>query len=154
MALGKSAFLWGSLTSAHWFCTIFIEKFLKLRRCRMNLPILVQGWVWEDSPFANLSRTFREPFADFSPKKYNFRNWCLCNGGFYNLCYQGASANLRTWENTKLKPVHISIDKQKQMSTWLYTYICQSVVYMQYTDSIKDPVAILQGNCRKWILLL
>ena len=42
---------------------------------------LGQGWVWEDSPFANLSRTFREPFTDFSPKRYNFRNYA-----FYNLC--------------------------------------------------------------------
>ena len=72
--IGQVSVTWGRLTSGHWFCTHSLKSFWSCDIAERTSPFWARGWVREDSPFANLSRTFREPFADFSSKKWNFRN--------------------------------------------------------------------------------
>ena len=60
--------------TGHWFCTHSLKSFWSCdiaERTSHFGPGLGPG----QSPFANLSRTFREPFADFSSKKWNFRSF-------------------------------------------------------------------------------
>ena len=104
-----------------------------------------QGWVREDSSFANLSHPFREPFADFSPKRCNFRKLCLCKGGFLMCVNQGATANLRAWDNPKLKPFLIHRQRKADVYISLCIYLSKCCM-MQYTVPSMDPVAILQGK--------
>ena len=83
MALGKSVFLCGSLTSGHWFCTYCLKNFWSCDVAEWTIAHFGPGLGREDSPFANLSRTFREPFADFSPKNtfletiFSLQRWLL-----------------------------------------------------------------------------
>ena len=160
MALGKSMFPWRSLTFAHWFCTnllIFLEVAMLQNEFAHFGPTHFasknRAPIWSHSPF-RLSRTFRGPFANrsriFCPRKvlskiYIYAFFLVCVSGCH--C-QFIDMGVRNWN------LFISIDKQKHMSTSLCTKICQRVVFMQYTTPSKDPVAILQGNCRAWKLLL
>ena len=75
MALGKSAFLWGRLTSGLdiGFAPILWKAF-EVATLQKELAHFGPGLGPGQSPFANLSRTFREPFADFSSKKWHFRS--------------------------------------------------------------------------------
>ena len=93
----------------------------------------------------------REPFADFSPKKYKFRKLMFMQGWLFITCVnQGATANLRTWDNTKLKPVRIHRQRKAYVYISLYIYIPVKVLYtfnIQSQDVPRmDPVAILQGK--------
>ena len=74
MALGKSVFLWGRLTSGHWFCTHSLKSFWSCDNAERTSPF----WARVGSGRIRLSRTFRGPFANLSRisrlKKWNFRN--------------------------------------------------------------------------------
>ena len=59
MALGKSVFLCGSLTSGHWFCTYCLKNFWSCDVAEWTIAHFGPGLGREDSPFADLSRTFR-----------------------------------------------------------------------------------------------
>ena len=76
MALGKSVFLWGRLTSGLdiGFAPILWKAF-EVATLQKELAHFGPGLGPGQSPFANLSRTFREPFADFSSKEWNFRSF-------------------------------------------------------------------------------
>ena len=127
MASGKPAFLWGTLTFGHWFCTHSLKNFSSCNVAEW-LAFLGQGWVWEDSPFANLSRTFREPFADFSPKKKKSETNVYARVVFLIYANQGAIANLRIWDNTKLKPVRIHRQIKSNITQYL-SKCCKDAIY-------------------------
>ena len=133
MALGKSVFLWGRLTPGHWSCTHSLKNFWTCDIAEWTRPF----WVRAGFGRIRLSRTFRRPFANLSPiSRLNSifsENNVYARVAFIICVNQGANAILRTWDNTKLKPF-VSIDKEKQMSTSLYTYICQSCI-----DAIYSP---------------
>ena len=62
MALGKSVFLWGRLTSGHWFCTHSLKSFWSCDNAERTSPF----WARVGSGRIRLSRTFRGPFANLS----------------------------------------------------------------------------------------
>ena len=62
MALGKSVFLWGRLTSGHWFCTHSLKNFWSCDNAERTSPF----WARVGSGRIRLSRTFRGPFANLS----------------------------------------------------------------------------------------
>ena len=62
MALGKSVFLWGRLTSGHWFCTHSLKSFWSCDNAEWTSPF----WARAGSGRIRLSRTFRGPFANLS----------------------------------------------------------------------------------------
>ena len=62
MALGKSVFLWGRLTSGHWFCTHSLKSFWSCDIAERTSPF----WARVRSGRIHLSRTFRGPFANLS----------------------------------------------------------------------------------------
>ena len=62
MALGKSVFLWGRLTSGHWFCTYSLKSFWSCDNAERTSPF----WARVGSGRIRLSRTFRGPFANLS----------------------------------------------------------------------------------------
>ena len=62
MALGKSVFLWGRLTSGHWFCTHSLKSFWSCDIAERTSPF----WARVGSGRIRLSRTFRGPFANLS----------------------------------------------------------------------------------------
>ena len=136
MALGNSVFLWGSLTSGHWFCTYSLKSFWSCDVAQWTSPF----WARVGSGRIRLSRTFRGPFAKLSRisrlKNAISETTVYARVAFIICVSQGATANFRTWDNTKLKPV--SIDKYKHMSTSIHTDICQSI------DATYSPK---QGSC-------
>ena len=74
MALGKSVFLWGRLTSGHWFCTRSLKSFWSCDIAERTSPFSARvesGTIPFRKPFADLSRTFR----GFLVKKWNFRSF-------------------------------------------------------------------------------
>ena len=151
MALG-TIFLWGSLTSAHWFCAIFFEKLLKARdAAEWTCPF----WARVGSGRIRLSRTFRGPFASLSRisrrKKAIPETHVYARVTFIICANQGATANFQNMghyetetcsypSTNKSVCLHHSIHISVKV---LYTY-----KYIQYTAPITDPVAILQLNCQ------
>jgi hypothetical protein len=72
MALGKSVFLWGRLTSGHWFCTHSLKSFWSCDIAERTSPFWARvgsGTIPFRKPFADLSRTFR----GFLVKKMKFQ---------------------------------------------------------------------------------
>ena len=81
-----------------------------------------------------LSRTFRGPFANLSRisrlKNAISETNVYARVAFIICVNQGATANFRTWDDTKLKPVRIH--RQKKADVYISLYM--------------DPVAILEGK--------
>ena len=97
----------------------------------------------------------REPFADFSPKKYKFRKLMFMQGWLFITCVnQGATANLRTWDNTKLKPVRIHRQRKAYVYISLYIYLSKCCIHSIYSPKMSQAWILWQfckANCQAWI---
>ena len=146
MALGKSVFLCGSLTSGHWFWTYCLKNFWSCDVAEWTIAHFGPGLGREDSPFANLSRTFREPFADFSPKNTVLETIFSMQGWLVWVCANRVPLKISEHGTIRNWNLFISIDKYKQMSTSLYTDISVKVLYR---CSIQPQARILWQFCKK-----
>ena len=145
MALGKSVFLWGRLTPGHWFCTHSLKNFWTCDIAEWTRPF----WVRAGLGRIRLSRTFRGPFANLSPLS-RLNNTISENNVYarvaFKICVnQGANANLRTWDNTKLKPVRIHWQRKADVYISLYIYLSKLYRCNIQTQPCKE-------NCQAWIL--
>ena len=145
MALGKSVFLWGLLTPGHWFCTHSLKNFWTCDIAEWTRPF----WVRAGLGRIRLSRTFRGPFANLSPlSRLNntiSENNVYARVAFIICVHQGANANLRTWDNTKLKPVRIHRQRKADVYISLYIYLSKLYRYNIQSQPCKE-------NCQAWIL--
>ena len=145
MALGKSVFLCGSLTSGHWFCTYCLKNFWSCDVAEWTIAHFGPGLGREDSPFANLSRTFREPFADFSPKNtvletiFSMQGWLL---QFVLIACHWKFQNMGLYETETCSYPSTNTSKCLHHST-------QISVKVLYRCSIQPQARILWQFCKK-----
>ena len=125
------------MTSGRWFCTLLWKAF--------QVATLQNGlafWARVGSGRIRLSRTFRGPFANLSRisrLKTKSETNVYARVVFIIYANQGATANLRIWDNTKLKPVRI----HRQIKSRCLRYITQ-YLSVCCIDAIYSPK---QGSC-------
>ena len=81
MALGKSVFLWGRLTSGHWFCTHSLKSFWSCDIAERTGPFWARvgsGTIPFRKPFADLSRISRQK-NEISDHSWRFYDHHLLN---------------------------------------------------------------------------
>ena len=136
------------------FCTLvlrqFIEKLLKSRdAAEWTCPFWARvgsGRFAFRGPFADLLRTFR----GFLAEKMQFQKLVSMLGWLLQFVLIRVPLPIQEHGTIRNWNLFISIDKQKQMSTSLYTYICQSVVYIYiniYIYNIQPQARILWQFC-------
>ena len=69
---------------------------------------------------------------------------------------QGAAANVRTWDNTKLKPVRIHRQRKAYIyiSLYIYIYLSKCCIHSIYSPKMSQAWILWQfckANCQAWI---
>ena len=137
MALGNSVFLWGRLTSGHWFWTHSLQNFWSLDIAEWTRPF----WVRAGSVRIRLSRTFRGPFANLS-RISRLKNTISETNDYARVAFiicVSQGANFRTWDDTKVKPVRIHRQKKADVYISLHIYLSKCCI-----DAIYSPK---HGSC-------